>query len=159
MTKSRFGISANLLALALACAVTMLHPGTAAAQQATDLRCNGCVEGKDLKNGGVTAKDLKKRAVTSKKIKPGAVTSGAIADGQVGNADLGADAVTADKIQDGSVSNADLGGERREQRQCRRRKPHGRRPRGGLGGLERGCGREHSRDRSLQRSRSGLRRR
>jgi hypothetical protein len=88
MIKATSTFTTALSALVIACAMAAFFASPAAAGAAKNLKCDGCVASKDIKNNGVKSKDIK--------------------DGQVKNPDLGADAVSGDKIADGSVGSADL---------------------------------------------------
>lgn len=78
----------TLPALVIASAMAAFIALPAAAQTAGNVKCNGCVSSRDVKNNGIKSKDIK--------------------DGQVGNVDLGADAVDGAKVLDGSLTSVDI---------------------------------------------------
>jgi len=54
MTKST-KLTSSLSALAIAGAIAAVHTQSAAAQSATNLKCDGCVNSKDIQDEGVKA--------------------------------------------------------------------------------------------------------
>jgi hypothetical protein len=58
MIKSTAGLTSSLSALALAGAIAAIHAQPAAAQTATNLQCDGCVNSRNIRDGGVRAQDL-----------------------------------------------------------------------------------------------------
>lgn len=78
MDKPRKTLGGAIWALTVAGAMAALLAQPAAAQTAGNLKCNGCVTSKDIKNKGIKSKDIK--------------------DGQVKNADLGNNAVDLKKL-------------------------------------------------------------
>jgi hypothetical protein len=65
-----------------------LYSSQSISATANNVKCNGCVGSKDLKNNAVTGSKIKKNAVTGSKIKAGAVTGDKIKDGSVSVEDL-----------------------------------------------------------------------
>ena len=78
----------TLPALAIAAAMALFIAQPATAQTAGNVKCNGCVNSRDVKNNGIKSKDIK--------------------DGQVRNADLGEEAVDGAKVQDESLTSSDV---------------------------------------------------
>ena len=58
MIKSTTSLASSLSALAIAGAITATHAQPAAAQTATNLQCDGCVNSRDIQNGSIRAVDL-----------------------------------------------------------------------------------------------------
>jgi hypothetical protein len=63
MTKST-KLTSSLSALAIAGAIAAVHTQSAAAQSATNLKCDGCVNSKDIQDEGVKAQDLAPGLIT-----------------------------------------------------------------------------------------------
>lgn len=58
MIKSATHLASSLSALAVAGAIAGIYAQPAAAQTATNLQCNGCVNTRDIQNGSIKAQDL-----------------------------------------------------------------------------------------------------
>ncbi|MPZ56024.1 MAG: hypothetical protein GEU91_05875 [Rhizobiales bacterium] len=58
MIKSKTSLASSLSALAIAGAIAAIHAQPAAAQTATNLQCDGCVNSRDIQNGSIRAADL-----------------------------------------------------------------------------------------------------
>ena len=58
MIKSATHLASSLSALAIAGAMASIHAQPAAAQTATNLQCNGCVNSREVQNGSIRAADL-----------------------------------------------------------------------------------------------------
>jgi len=56
--KSATHLASSLSALAIASAIAAIHAQPAAAQTATNLQCNGCVNSREIQNGSIRAADL-----------------------------------------------------------------------------------------------------
>lgn len=59
MVKSTTGLASLLSAMAIAGAIATIHAEPAAAQTATKLNCEGCINSKQVRDGSIRARDLK----------------------------------------------------------------------------------------------------
>lgn len=80
----------TLPVLVIASAAMVMYAQPAASQAAGNVKCNGCVGAKDLKNNAVMASKIRGSAVTNSKLANSSVTGTKIQDGTVVENDLSA---------------------------------------------------------------------
>lgn len=98
-------IGANRIAIVTSALLLLVLPATdVLAEQATDLKCDGCVAGTDLARLAVSSDKIRNGAVSGSKIAQFAVSSDKIRKGAVIGDKLAPLAVSTDKIRDGSVT-------------------------------------------------------
>lgn len=104
-----FNRSIPLLAsTSFAVLIAALPVEESAAQTARDLRCNGCVDSRDIRNNGITSTDIKNgnvsstdvknSSLTGKDVRNGSLTGADIKNGSIGFTDLASDAVYSSTI-------------------------------------------------------------
>ena len=79
------------------------------AAAATNVKCNGCVDTKDISGKAVTTSKIKPGAITASKIKDGAVSASKISEGAVSGEKIKSGSVGSSKIQTGAVTNSKIG--------------------------------------------------
>lgn len=98
-----------VLVIAFAMAALFVQP--AAAQKAKKLKCNGCVNSKQLQNGGVTNADLANNSVNGSKVQDESLTAADLAPNSVGTSEIATDAVGSSEVASESIPSGDLSNE------------------------------------------------